>query len=327
METKGKTVFITGGTGFIASALIGRIVNNNRVIAFDNLLRNSLKYKSYKDHPNLTLIKGDILNRDALEAAMQEANIVVHTAAIAGIYSVGLKPVQTMRVNMVGSAYVLDCASRLPALERCVSFSTGEVFGKYAVRPCESDEMKVGTLGEPRWTYAASKLAEEHLTIAYHNEQGLPTTIVRPFNVYGPHQVGEGALKIFIEKALNNEQIEIHGDGSQIRSWCYIDDMVDGTLLAMTHQKAIGQSFNISNPQSVITILGLAQTVVRVLDSRSEIKFVEKQHADVDVRIPTAEHAAKLLGFKAKVSLEEGIRLTAESYRSQPELLKHTAVS
>jgi len=94
----------------------------------------------------------------------------------------------------------------------------------------------LGAVGEARWTYAVSKLAEEHLAIAYHDEQKLPVTVVRPFNVYGPGQVGEGALRIFIERAVQNLPIEIHGDGTQIRAWCYVDDMVDGVLLAMAQK-------------------------------------------------------------------------------------------
>jgi UDP-glucose 4-epimerase len=138
---------------------------------------------------------------------------------------------------------------------------------------------------------------------------------VRPFNVYGPGQVGEGALKTFIQRAIKNETIEIHGDGTQIRAWCYVDDMVDGLLLAMAHPKAVGESFNIGNQKAVVTIYGLANTVVRVLDSNSPIVFSRKDYADVELRIPSVRKAKELMGFEAKVDLEDGIRRTAAFYR------------
>ncbi len=312
-----KNIFITGGGGFIGSTIAGRLVEKNRVVLFDNLTRNSLKTQSFRNHPNLTLIEGDILDNDALTRAMQGADYVVHCAAIAGIDTVIQRPVNTMRVNMVGSANVLEAASRLPAVERVVCFSTSEVFGQRAFRSQETDKTVMGQVGEARWTYAVSKLAEEHLAIAYYQEMGLPTTVVRPFNVYGPGQVGEGAIRIFIERAIRNEKIEIHGDGTQIRAWCYVDDMIDGTLRAMTHPAAIGESFNIGNQRAVVTIYGLANAVVRVLDSESEIVFTRKDYVDVELRIPAVKKARDVLGFEAKIDLDDGIRRTAAFYRSQ----------
>ncbi|HEX8686993.1 MAG TPA: NAD-dependent epimerase/dehydratase family protein, partial [Pyrinomonadaceae bacterium] len=280
-----------------------------------NLSRNSLKDKSIRDHANLRLVEGDILDFEALKAAMSGADVVVHCAAIAGIDTVVRSPVTTMRVNMVGSANVLEAAAALPRCDRVVCFSTSEVFGQQAFRSSERDHAAVGEAGEARWTYAVSKLAEEHLAIAYHNERSLPTTVLRPFNVYGPGQVGEGALRIFIQRALRDRTIEIHGDGTQIRAWCYVDDMVDGVLLAMEHPRAVGESFNIGNQRAVLTIYGLANTVVRVLDSKSEIVFTRKDYADVELRVPSTVKAKELLDFEARVDLDEGIRRTAEFYR------------
>jgi UDP-glucose 4-epimerase len=317
LEIKNKTIFITGGAGFIGSTLIGKLVEHNSIVVYDNLRRNSLAGKPFATHPNLRLVVGDVLDLEAVAQAMQDAEIVVHCAAIAGIDTVIKSPVTTMRVNMVGSANVLEAAARLPNCERVVCFSTSEVFGQQAFRSTESDSTVIGKVGEARWTYAVSKLAEEHLAIAYHKEMGLPTTVVRPFNVYGPGQVGEGALRTFIQRAVRDEPIQIHGDGTQIRAWCYVDDMVDGVLLAMSHPKAVGESFNIGNQRAVTTIYGLANTVIRVLNSRSTISFVYKDYADVELRIPSVQKARDLLGFEAKVDLDEGIRRTGEFYRSQ----------
>jgi len=311
----GKTVFITGGAGFIGSTLAGRLVEDNRIVVFDNLSRNALQDQSFRDHPNLRLIEGDILDPEALARAMSGADVIVHCAAIAGIDTVIREPVTTMRVNLVGSANVLEAASRLERCDRVLCFSTSEVFGQQAFRSAETDVTVMGAVGEARWTYAVSKLAEEHLAVAYHQQMGLPTTVLRPFNVYGPGQVGEGALRTFIIRAIRDEPIEIHGDGSQIRAWCYIDDMIDGLLLALENPKAIGESFNIGNQRAVVTIYGLANTVVRVLGSNSSIGFTRKDYVDVELRVPSVRKAAEVLGFEAKVDLEDGIRRSADHYR------------
>ena len=310
-----KQIFITGGAGFIGSALAGRLVERNRIVVYDNLARNSLKDKAIKDHPNLKLIEGDILDFERLVEAMSGSDLIVHCAAIAGIDTVIKSPVSTMRVNMVGSANVLHAASLLQRCDRVVCFSTSEVFGTQAFRSTETDSAVMGKVGEARWTYAVSKLAEEHLAIAYFQETWLPTTVLRPFNVYGPGQVGEGAMRLFIERALRNEPVEIHGDGTQIRAWCYVDDMIDGVLLAMSHPKAVGESFNIGNQRAVTTIYGLASAIIRVLDSQSPVVFARKDYADVELRVPSVSKARSILGFEAKIDLDEGIRRTAEFYR------------
>ncbi len=316
MDIEGKQIFITGGAGFIGSTLVGRLIEKNTITVFDNYARDSLSDKPYHDHANLTVIRGDVLDYDAVARAMAGTDIVVHCAAIAGIDTVIVKPVNTMRVNMVGSANVLEAASQLDRVDRVVCFSTSEVFGSMAFQSEESSDTVIGQVGEARWTYAVSKLAEEHMAIAYCQERWLPTAVVRPFNVYGPGQVGTGALRTFILRALRDETIEIHGAGTQIRAWCYVDDMVQGVLLAMAHPKAVGESFNIGNARAVTTISGLANTVVRVLESKSQLVYTRKDYADVELRVPSVHKARDLLGFEAQVDLEEGIRRTAEHYRN-----------
>jgi UDP-glucose 4-epimerase len=313
---KNKRIFITGGAGFIGSAVIGRIVEHNKIVVFDNLSRNALAQRAFRDHPNLRVVVGDVLDMNAVTQAMQGCDLVIHCAGIAGIDTVIKKPTRTMQVNMIGSANVLEAADTIGNMERVVCFSTSEVFGQTALSSSETDRTVIGAVGEARWTYAVSKLAEEHLAIAYWKERGLKATVVRPFNIYGPGQEGEGALKAFIQRAVVDAPIEIHGEGTQIRAWCYIDDMVDGVLLACSHPQAVGESFNIGNTRSIETIYGLANTVVRVLNSQSPIGFIDKTYVDVELRIPSVNKSRELLGFEAKVNLEEGIRLTAEFYRA-----------
>lgn len=307
---QGKRIFITGGAGFIANTLIKRLVDENHIVVYDNFHRDTISGSEFSNHPNIEIVKGDVLNFETLNSAMKGSDIVIHAAGIAGIDTVIKDPVRTMEVNMLGTANALKAASINNIKDRFIDFSTSEVFGSMAFRSNELSETVAGSAGEARWTYAVSKLAGEHLAHAYYN-QGLPTVTVRPFNVYGPGQTGEGAIQIFIKKALNNETIQIHGDGNQIRAWCFVDDFVECIMRSLENPKAIGESFNIGNARAVITILGLAQTVCRVLDSKSKIEFVPALSADIALRIPSTDKAEKILGFKAKVDLEKGIEATA----------------
>jgi UDP-glucose 4-epimerase len=306
-----KKIFITGGAGFIGSTLATKLCDNNEIVLFDNMDRDTASKSGILDHKNVTLVKGNILNKEELKAAMVGSNVVVHAAAIAGIDNTVRSPIRTMTVNMIGTANVLEAASELKSLERVLEFSTSEIFGDRAYKSDELDQSVMGAVGEARWTYAVSKLAGEHLTHAYHRELGLPTVTVRPFNVYGPGQTGEGAIGIMVRKALKNEDIRIFGDGTQIRAWCYVDDMVDGLMLALERPEAIGESFNIGNARAVTTILGLAEAICRVLGSKSKIVFKDALSADIALRIPSAEKAKRLLGFQAKVDLDEGLQRTA----------------
>lgn len=314
---RNKTIFVTGGAGFIGTTLIERLVQENRVTAYDNLTRNTLQSRpALAGHPNLKLVEGDVLDPVRLTEAMAGHDTVVHAAGIAGIDTVIKSPVRTMRVNMIGTANALEAAQAAGVSHRFVDFSTSEVFGSMAYRSSETDQTVAGSAGEARWTYAVSKLAGEHLAKAYHAEFGLPVVTVRPFNVYGPGQTGEGAMQIFIKRALRNEDISIYGDGTQIRAWCYVDDFVECLLCCLESQRAVGESFNIGNARAIMTTLGLAQMVCRVLNSKSKVHFKPALSADIALRIPSVEKAEELLGFKAQVDLEEGILRTAEYFRT-----------
>jgi UDP-glucose 4-epimerase len=308
---EGKNIFITGGAGFIGSTLAAKYLNENQVTIYDNFQRDSISKSNILDHPNLTVIKGDILDINSLIEAIGGSNIIIHAAAIAGIDSTVKHPVSTMEINMIGTANILRAATKIKNIERFLDFSTSEVFGSYAFMVDEKSNTLTGAVGEARWTYAVSKLAGEHLVHSYHREFDIPTVTVRPFNIYGPGQVGEGAINIMIRKALAGDPISIFGDGSQIRAWCYIDDMITALDLCLTRKEAVGESFNIGNSRAITTIYGLAQTICRVIDSKSEIVFRDPLSADIQLRIPSTEKMTDLFGFKAQTDLEEGLRLTA----------------
>jgi UDP-glucose 4-epimerase len=311
----GKKIFITGGAGFIANRLIAELVETNKIVVYDNFKRDTLSNSPYAKHPNITIIKGDVLDYELVRDSIRGSEVVVHAAAIAGIDTVIKQPTQTMRVNMIGTANVLEAAKEAGVKDRFIDFSTSEVFGSMAFKPTEDAETVAGSAGEARWTYAVSKLAGEHLAMAYYREFDLPTVSVRPFNVYGPGQTGEGAIQIFIKRALRGEDIEMHGDGSQIRAWCFVDDFVGCLMRCMTMPEAIGESFNIGNARAVATTYGLAQTVCRVLNSKSKIVFKPALSAEIELRIPSVEKVRNTLGFTAEVDLEEGIMRTAEWFK------------
>lgn len=314
-----KTVLITGGAGFIGTALLQRLVENHTIVVLDNLRRNSLKQQGFDQHPNVKLVVGDVRDTSVVNAAFDLAGpslaYVIHMASIAGVDTVLREPVTTMEVAIEGTLNVLRASKNKSHIERLIDFSTSEVFGSYAFRVREADVTSLGAVGEARWTYAVSKLATEHLAHNYWKQYGVPTCSIRPFNIYGPGQVGEGAIHAFVVRALKNETISIHNEGDQIRSWCYIDDIVDGILLAMDQPEAIGQAFNLGNPRSTVTIYQLAQTVVRLAQSASKIQRVPWNFPDVELRIPDVKKAEKLLGFAPKIDLEEGLLKTLQWYK------------
>lgn len=316
---RNKRILLTGGAGFIGSSLCKVLYKNNEILIYDNLKRNSIQNTSLLDEENVNLVKGDILDFNNLNKTVNDfkPNVVIHLAAIAGIDTVIKAPVSTMKVNMVGTSNILEAVKEYSAyIDRFIDFSTSEVFGSYAYKVDEKCTTNLEPVGEARWTYSVSKLAAEHLTHSYHKQYGLKTVTIRPFNIYGPGQVGEGAIHEFVMRAIKNEQIKIHGDGEQIRSWCYIDDFVDGVKLCLENEEAIGNSFNIGNPKGTITIEMLARLIKDISGSKSEIVYVPKNYEDVELRVPSINKAVKILGFKPKYNLTSGLNITIEWYRS-----------
>ena len=314
MAITNKRICVTGGAGFIGSHLVSRLVDANDVVVFDNLHRNALQFAHLDDHPRLRFIKGDVRDYGAVREAVDGCQIVIHCAAIAGVYTVDRSAVRTMDVNLLGTHQAVKAALEV-GVERFIEFSTSEVYGPFIHKGKEDEPTTIGPIGESRWVYAASKLASEHLSYAHYREDGLPLVIVRPFNVYGPRQVGDGAIRAIVVQALQNLPVTLYNDGTQIRSWCYVDDFVSGVLLCAEHPAAIGQAFNVGNPQGTATNFELANMIIRLTGSRSEIVFKPHPGPEVDLRVPSIDKAASLMGFKPTVSLEAGITRTIPFYK------------
>jgi UDP-glucose 4-epimerase len=315
---EGKRIFVSGGAGFIGTTLARELVDRNEVVAYDNLHRDALSGTDLGDHANFTLLQGDILDADAFRAAAEGATHFVHCAGIAGVDTVLESPVRTMRVNVIGTYNALEAAlGTMETLERFVDFSTSEVFGTHALNVEEGHVSTIGSVGEARWTYAVSKLAGEHMAHAYHDELGLPAVTVHPFNIFGPGQIGGGAIRAFIEASLAGRDLTIHGDGSQIRAWTYVTDMVSGVLACLEHESAVGQAFNIGNPRGAVTIYDLAQRIKRLSGAEGEIVFQPLHYADVELRIPNVKKAREVLGWEPAVELDEGLEKTIAWYRAK----------
>ncbi|MCE1163958.1 MAG: NAD-dependent epimerase/dehydratase family protein [Bacteroidetes bacterium] len=314
---KNKRILLTGGGGFIGSRLAELFSGDNEILIYDIFARDSLKYKKI-NKKNVKIVKGDITDFPTLKKAAEDfkPQYALHLAAIAGVDTVINNPVKTMDVNVIGTFNFVKALEKYSGkLERVINFSTSEVLGAYSYKSSESSNTNLAPVGEGRWTYSISKVSGEHLIYSYYKTRGYPAVSIRPFNIYGPGQIGEGAIQIFIKNAVLNKDIQIHGEGDQIRSWCYIDDMINGTLLCLTNRKAVGEIFNIGNPKGTITISSLAEKIVAITKTKSKIKYIPKNYVDVELRIPSIEKAQELLGFKPKIDLTEGILRTYKWYK------------
>ena len=271
---KNKRVLLTGGAGFIGSTLAELLSRDNEILIYDIYSRDSLKYKKINTE-NVIQVNGDMLDLDLLIKTVEnfKPQIAVHLAAIAGVDTVINNPIRTMSVNVTGTFNFLKALEKYSSkLEKVMNLSTSEVLGAYAYKSNEQANTNFAPVGEARWTYSISKVTGEHLMYSYFKEKGFPSVSIRPFNIYGPGQIGEGAIQIFIKNVVKNKNIEIHGDGDQIRSWCYISDMIDGIMLTLENKKAVGEIYNIGNPKGTITINSLAEKIVFLCKSKSKIR-------------------------------------------------------
>ncbi len=315
----GERILLTGGAGFIGSTLLGELVEKNHIRVLDTLDRNALEKHPARGHANVEFVRGDVTVLEQVEDAMRDCDRVVHLASVAGVGTVLDKPVRTMRVAYEGTLNVLDAARRNGNIRRIVTLSTSEVYGRFAYNAVENEGTVIGPVGESRWTYAGSKIAAEHLAIAAAREWGLPVVSLRPFNVYGPRQIGEGAIHNFIRRALANRPITVNNDGRQLRSWCYVDDMVQAIRLSLVRGEAIGEVLNVGNPSATINVVRLAELVKRLTGSTSEIVYQRRDYPDVEIRVPTIDKARATIGFGPAISLEAGIERTIAWYRENPE--------
>ncbi|MBA7639617.1 dTDP-glucose 4,6-dehydratase [subsurface metagenome] len=252
----------------------------------------------------------------------KDTQVVVHMAAMVGVQEVLSNALYTLDVNYVGTSNLLKAVARASNCERVVFFSTSEIFGSGAFGIAENGNTVLSSVQDVRWCYCISKLAAEHLALSYYRQEKLPVVVVRPFNIFGPGRVGDHVVIRFILKALKNEDLEVYGDGTQIRAWCYIDDFCDALLKCMEVKEAVGQSFNIGNPRNTCTIYELAKKIVSLCGSKSKIVFKALDFTDIDLRVPNTAKARDMLGFVPKFDLEEGLSGTIEWVKRNEDELR-----
>jgi dTDP-glucose 4,6-dehydratase len=302
------TCLVTGGSGFLGSHLCDALLERgNRVICVDNFDTGSLANIAHLRGPDFLFLHQDITEPFFVD---EPVDFVYHFASPASPIDYLRLPLHTLKVGSYGTHHALGLAKQHRA--RFLTASTSEVYGDPQIHPQpESYWGHVNPIG-PRGVYDEAKRYAEALTMAYHRQQGVDTAIVRIFNTYGsrmrPHD--GRAIPTFMRQALQDKPITVFGDGSQTRSFCYVDDLIDG-IIRLAHS-GVHQPVNIGNPDE-FTLLELARTVIEVTGSRSEVVFQALPTDDPKVRQPDITLARELLGWEPVVGLREGLRRTLEA--------------
>ena len=267
------SVLITGGAGFIGSHLAKRLFSEGyQVTIIDNLSTGTLTNLE-EIIGSVQFVKGDILDNDILEELIAKCDVVFHLAAAVGVKNIIENPIESLETNYTGSENVLSLSNKHN--KRIFIASTSEIYGKNPNQPLREDfDRFVGAPQKLRWTYADAKALEESLAYALFLRDGLRVTTLRFFNTVGPRQTGMYGMVIprFVQSAKNNHPIEIHGDGSQTRVFCHVQDVVDALILLLSNEETVGQVFNIGGIGE-ISILDLANKIISLTKSKSKIIF------------------------------------------------------
>ena len=309
-------ILITGGAGFIGSHITERLAEAGYPIKlFDNLDRNSLQHTNILDHPDVTLVQGTILDQQILEEAAKDARIVIHLAAVAGVSNYHKFPTLTLETNLIGTYNLLKSLDPHD-VRHVIYLSTSEIFGTEAIDVNEEDFLRLGPPNDKRWTYAGSKIAAEQLLFGYAEENNWTATIIRPFNIYGPRQTGEGAIRNFCTQVLDKQNLKIEGSGTGSRSWCYVDDFVAALFKIVTEPHDGIEVLNIGNPWAISTTVDLAEKILTTakntegFDCASEIELVPMNFTETRVRYPNIEKIKRLYAWTPNVNLDTGLART-----------------
>jgi dTDP-alpha-D-glucuronic acid decarboxylase len=325
-----SNVVVTGGYGFIGSHLVSALLRRgDSVTIFDAATNTRDTSIDFDAHPNFRFVAGDVTDLGALEQALTaDVDIVFHLAAVVGVKNYLDDPLRVLDVNVIGTRNVLELSHRHGT--RVVFASTSEVFGKNPNPPfAEDDDRVLGSTRTDRWSYSTSKAMAEHLVFAMHTSLGLPVTVVRYFNVYGPRQSPIFVVSQTIHRILNGRQPLLYDSGDQTRCFTYVDDAIAGTLLAADSDAAIGAAFNIGS-MTETTVREVIELAIKIADVDSvygpeTINTAAKygdRYEDIPRRIPDSRKAQRELGWRLQVDVEEGIRRTIEWARANPWYLK-----
>jgi UDP-glucose 4-epimerase len=318
-------VLITGGAGFIGSHLTERLLDEgHEVNIIDNLHTGSIENIIHlKGKPGFKYYLDTIFNHHVMLELIDLSDIVIHLAAAVGVKLIVDDPVWTIETNVKGTELVLELAARKK--KRVVISSTSEVYGKSEKDEFhEEDDLILGPTTKSRWSYAASKILDEFLGLAYYRQKGVPVVILRFFNIVGPRQTGQYGMVVprFVTQAMRNEPITVYGDGLQTRTFTHVKDAIEGTMKIAFHPDSPGEIFNIGGDQE-ISIVELANRTKELLKSQSPIIFVPYEKAyeagfeDMKKRVPDMSKIKQWIGYKPKYAIDDVILDVAEYERKK----------
>ena len=316
------SILITGGAGFIGSHLADKLVERGyRVTILDNLStgsKDNIKHLIDK----VAFLQGDIRDKELVARLTQDADVVLHMAAALGVETIMNRTVESVETNFIGSEVVMQAALKFD--KRLIIASTSEIYGKNPRQPLsETDDRIIGTPQKIRWTYADAKALEEAIAYSLFITKGLKQTTLRFFNTVGPRQTGRYGMVVprFVQAALKNEPIPVHGDGSQSRVFCHVEDVVQAVLLVIADDSTIGEVFNVGGVGET-TIKELAERVIQRTNSTSTLSFVPYSDAyppgyeDMQRRVPDTTKLRRHLNWQPLHSLESIIDGVVEHLRS-----------
>jgi UDP-glucose 4-epimerase len=316
-------VLVTGGAGFIGSHLVERYLSEGRhVWVVDDLSTGRLEnLAAVRNDPNLHLIVDSILNYPMLSEIMARVGEVVHLAAVVGVKRVLEQPVMTITTNVRGTEIILDLCNKYRT--KLFVASTSEIYGKGGEKLDEDHDRVMGSVRNWRWAYACTKEMDEFLSIAYHEERGLPVIIGRLFNIVGPRQTGEYGMVVptFVRQALNGQPLTVYGDGTQRRCFCHVADTVEAICRLMSTDTAIGGIFNIGVEEE-ISMLALAEKIKARAGSTSVVRLIPYQEAygggfeDMERRQPNIRRIGEAVGWKPTRTLDDIIDETIAYHRT-----------
>lgn len=318
-------VLITGGAGFIGSHLgEALLADGHNIIVVDDLSTGSLdNIAGMRTNSNFEFVRESVCNVTTMTPLVDRSDVIFHLAAAVGVQLIVDQPVHTIETNIHGSEVILNLANKFS--RKVVVASTSEVYGKSDRIPFnENDDVTLGSTRFTRWSYACSKMVDEFLALAYHDQYDLPAIICRFFNTIGPRQTGQYGMVVprFVRWALEGAPLEIYGSGEQSRCFCNVADVVGAIIKLIECDEAVGEVINLGSTES-ITIEALADKIIEMTASKSQKKFLTYEQAygrafdDMMARVPDLAKIRRLIGYEPKYSLAQTLSELIEYEKSR----------